>query len=262
MSNRKRRKLDSTVAAVQKQYGPAALRRGLPATTMTRPPHVATGFPALDAATGCGGIPLGALTVISGATTSGKLTLAYKTLAQAQRGNQVVAIIDLNCNSDPDYLARCGLDLARLLLVRPTHPQDVGALAVDLARSRGVQMVLVDSLVDVMVDRTAARQLVGALGRLTYTLRATGAGALFVDDPGPPWQRWPISSWLLSRSWPVRQQAALWIDIRHERWLQEEGVLRGYAALARVERSRWRHDRPRVPLEIRFNGTVKAHATW
>ena len=43
-----------------------------------------TSFPALDAITGCQGVPLGDITLFSGRTTSGKLTLAYKTLMNAR----------------------------------------------------------------------------------------------------------------------------------------------------------------------------------
>ncbi len=98
-------------------------------------PHVATGFATLDQMTGCQGIPLGAITLLSGRTTSGKLTLAYKLLANAQRASHggvayTVGLVDLNRTADPDYLARCGVDLEHLLVARPQTSQQ----AVDHAR--------------------------------------------------------------------------------------------------------------------------------
>ena len=85
MSIAKRRRLESTVAAIQQRYGVRALRvaRDLPKVSL--PAALSTGFPELDALTGCRGMPLRATTLLTGPATSGKLTVAYKTLAAAQR---------------------------------------------------------------------------------------------------------------------------------------------------------------------------------
>ncbi len=85
MSNRKQRKLESTAAVLHQRYGPQALRKASNLAGQVVPPHISTSFPALDAIIGCQGIPLGDTTLFSGHTTSGKLTLAYKTLMNAQR---------------------------------------------------------------------------------------------------------------------------------------------------------------------------------
>ena len=264
MSRRKQRKLDTAIAAIQERHGPQAIRRGMPAKRAAAVPHVATGFPALDAITGCKGIPLGAMTLVGGRTTSGKLTLAYKTLARAQgyRNGDSVAILDLAHSTDVDYLARCDADLQRLLLVRPQPGVDVPDLLVDLARSGDMRLVLLDSLDDLLADAPTARRLHGVLGPLAHALRAKECGLIFVHEPESPWQRWPATRWLFGRSQPVQQQAALCIEMQRERWLRAEGTLSGYRARACVVRSRWRFDRPCAPVEIRFNGTVHARTTW
>ena len=158
MSGRKRRRLDSTVAAIQQRYGAQALQRGDRALRTARGPHISTGFPTLDAVTGCDGVPGNAMTLLCGQSTSGKLTVAYKTLAAAQqhgRGGQV-AIVDLAHHSDPDYLARCGIDLERLLLVRHHAGLDVPALLVDLVRTREVRLILLDNVSDLLAERGMA----------------------------------------------------------------------------------------------------------
>jgi RecA/RadA recombinase len=128
LSTGKRRQLQSTVAALQRRYGAQAIRPASDLPTPAPPPAITTGFAQLDALTGCRGIPLGALTLLSGCTTSGKTTLAFKTLAHAQQPEPAsarrtalhnVARLDLNHTCDPDYLARCGVDLAHLLIVLP-----------------------------------------------------------------------------------------------------------------------------------------------
>lgn len=268
MSNRKQRRLDTTVAAVQKRYGPRALQRGSRTTAPAQVPHVSSGFPELDAVTGCRGIPLGAITLLSGQSTSGKLTLAYKTLAAAQRNQHgrtalhIVAILDLNHNTDPDYLARCGLDLERVLLVRRQPGPGIAALLVDLVRTRDLRMILLDSLSDLRGERRTMRELQQAAGTLAHDLRQAQCGLLLVDELQPPWQRFARAAGLPERNSALQQKASLQIEIRRERWLRDAGRLIGYRAQARVTRSRWRHDQPGTPVEIRFNGTVDAQPTW
>ncbi len=81
MATPKQRRLDSAVAAIQGRYGEQALRKAGPAAPPRLPPHLSTGFSSLDALTGCGGFPLNANVLLTGQMTSGKLTVAYKTLA-------------------------------------------------------------------------------------------------------------------------------------------------------------------------------------
>jgi recombination protein RecA len=167
----KRRRLESAVAAVQERFGPQALRRGGDIRWGDATPHFSTGFPALDAITGCQGLPLGQITLLSGPTTSGKLTAAYKVLTSAQRSLHGavaynVALFDLTRTADPDYLARCGVDLDALLVVRPTlQPKAVDLLG-DLVRQHRLRAVVVDSLTEWQANHAVRRHLYASLGRL------------------------------------------------------------------------------------------------
>ncbi len=80
----KQRRLESAVAGLQLRHGDKAVRKASELASFSTPPHIATGFGALDALTGCAGFPLRASTLLTGQMTSGKLTLAYKTLVNAQ----------------------------------------------------------------------------------------------------------------------------------------------------------------------------------
>jgi hypothetical protein len=227
-------------------------------------PHVSTGFPQLDAITGCGGAPLGAMTLLSGRTTSGKLTLAYKTLVHAQGGPGVggalhsVAILDLTHSSDPDYLSRCGLQLSHLLLVRPQSGRQAVDLLLDLVRSRQFRALLVDSLADLRADRDANRYLNAVTAQLNRFVLESSCGLICLDEPQPPWLRWLQQF----TGGGFAQTAALHLELQRERWLQQDGELRGYTAQAQVMKSRWARSGQTVSLEIRFNGTVQAGRTW
>ncbi len=253
----RRRRLEQTVAGLRRRYGERAIRRAAELERESPPAGIPTGFPELDRRTGCGGIPQGRLTLLSGRTTSGKLTLAYKVLARAQ-DERPAALVDLSRSSDPDYLARCGVRLEGLLLLRPGRLEETAPLLADLVASRRVGVVLVDGLPELAVERKALDQLGQSLARLQGLLRRANTALLVLDEPQPPWLGWLGRQ----RSQVVTPWADLWVALQRERWLYQGEELVGYQARARIARSRWARDRATVPIAIRFNGTVQAARTW
>lgn len=259
MPSSKQRRLDNAVASIQQRYGPQVLQRGDLAVRSV--PHIATGFPALDAITGCGGAPLGAITLVSGRSTSGKLTLAYKLLANAQRtGNRVqhtVALLDLSRTADPDYVHRCGVELEYLLVGRPATERQAVELMGDLAQRPGVRSLVVDGLAE-LTAAEGLRRLHALLPHLQQMVRRSGCAVVVLDEAHPSWRRWLN----LDSSQRVRQAASLHIEMQRERWLRRGGELVGYRAQAHVLKSRWVQGGRSAVVEISFNGTVKARQTW
>src|SRR5579864_1899558 len=126
--------LAEAISALQRRYGSGAVRRGgdpLPAGTW------ATGVPTIDEVLAPGGLPVGRITVVAGASRpgcrggSGRLTLLQALLAVASRSMQV-AYVDLPGSLDPGYLADLGADLDACLVLRPPR----GNLGVGLAMAR------------------------------------------------------------------------------------------------------------------------------
>ena len=264
MAESRRRQVENAVAGVQQRHGPQMVVRGSELAPRATLPHVSTGFAGLDAITGCGGAPLGMLTLVSGRSTSGKLTLAYKVLANAQRSAthagaaHNVGLIDLSRTADPDYVARCGVDLEYLLVGRPAVGPKAVAMIGDLVQSRGLRALVVDSLSDLAVDKEALRAFNAALPRLQQVARMSGCALLVLDEPRAPWLRWLN----LDSSNLTRWAAALHIEMQREQWLRQGGELIGYRAQARLLKSRWVYGIRSAPVEVLFNGTVKAGATW
>lgn len=250
----KRRRFESTVAAVQARHGTRALR---PARALDpRPPAVPTGFAALDAL--IGGVPLRAWTLFSGPSTSGKLTLAYKTLAAAQAvPGRLAAVVALNRSGDPDYLARCGIDLRRLLWACPSSVAQAAPILLDLLRARPLRAVLLDGLPELLADPAAARALRAHEAQVRQALRGSACALIALDEPRPPWQRWWAEH--AARTVPAGD---LHVELRRERWLAREGELYGYAAQARVRAHRWGPAGGTAEIAIEFNGTVRARETW
>jgi PAS domain-containing protein len=251
----RRQQLDQTVALLRKRYGDGIIRRAGELQQVAIPAHISTGFPQLDTLTGCGGLPLDGLTVFSGPATSGKLTIAYKVLAMAR---SMAALLDLGQSSDPDYLARCGVNLQQLLFVRPQSKEQAVDLLLELVQSRQVKVVVVDSLPDLTSERKALRHLNRSLPQLRQLLRRSGCGVLLLDEVSPPWLRWLG----LHPGFPVEQWTDLHIALGRERWLYQESTLQGYQATARLVKSRWARRGGVASLDIVFNGTVQARKTW
>ena len=77
---------------------------------------VSTGSLALDLALGIGGLPRGRVVEIFGPESSGKTTLVYHVIAEAQRRGGICAFIDAEHAMDPTYARRIGVDIDQLLV--------------------------------------------------------------------------------------------------------------------------------------------------
>jgi protein ImuA len=91
-----------------------------------RPPRraafEATGLPEVDALLPGGGFPRGALSEIAGGPGSGKTALCLAAMARAMRGEGLAAFVDGRGELYPPAAAALGVDLSRLLIVRPGSP--------------------------------------------------------------------------------------------------------------------------------------------
>jgi recombination protein RecA len=106
---------------------------------------IPSGFPALDAALGIGGLPCGRISEISGPDASGKQALAAHLIAQCQRAEGVAAYIDVGRQLDPDQMKVVGVDLDSLLVARPGDAPHAVEMAVRLARGGGIRLLIFDA---------------------------------------------------------------------------------------------------------------------
>ncbi len=263
MNHTKQKRLDFAIAGLQRRWGSHVI---VPARQVQPEQRViSTGFPELDRVLG-GGIPLSAITLISGQTTSGKLTLTYKILRRAQQSATTsrsprvnsVAILDLSASGDPDYVARCGIDLDHLLLVRPRAGKQAIDILGDLVRSRQLGAILLDGLPDLRTDPAAARYFDHLLPQLCLFLKATGCALIILDELQPPWLQWLTGI----RSNAIQHCAALQIELRREHWIESKGELRGYQAEAHILKSQRTRPGQVARIAIEFNATVRARDTW
>ena len=137
--------LGSAVAQIERQFGKGAIMR-MGDTPMVEMASVPTGSLALDIALGIGGIPRGRIVEIYGPESSGKTTMVYHLIAQAQKRGGLCAFIDAEHAMDPVYAKNIGVDVDELLLSQPDHGEQALEIADLLVRSAALDVIAIDSV--------------------------------------------------------------------------------------------------------------------
>ena len=129
---------------------------------------IPTGALSIDLALGVGGVPRGRIVEIFGPESSGKTTLVYEIIAQAQKMGGICAFIDTEHAIDPIYARTIGVDIDELLVSQPDHGEQALEIADVLTRSGAVDVVAIDSVAAL----TPRAELEGAMGDQTVGLQA------------------------------------------------------------------------------------------
>ncbi len=152
---------------------------------------VATGWRMIDALLPGGGFPRGALSALVGGAASGKTAIALAAVAHGTQERGVAAFVDGRHELYPPAAAALGVDLERLLVVRPHRdgaPADgvrVGLWSAEALLASGAFEVVV---IDVALETAAAAIGAAPLDRMFRRLRAAaeqgGAAGLWIAGPG------------------------------------------------------------------------------
>jgi recombination protein RecA len=110
--------LGIALAQIEKQYGKGSIMR-LGDEGRAPVEVIPTGSIALDVALGIGGLPRGRVIEIYGPESSGKTTLTLHAVASVQAGGGIAAFIDAEHALDPEYAAKCGVDIENLYISQP-----------------------------------------------------------------------------------------------------------------------------------------------
>src|SRR5213593_4382544 len=111
----KQKTLELALSQIEKQFGKGSVMRLGERPTLNID-TVPTGSIALDLALGVGGMPRGRIIEIYGQESSGKTTLAYHIIAEAQRQGGIAAFVDAEHAVDPLYARSLGVDIDNLLV--------------------------------------------------------------------------------------------------------------------------------------------------
>ncbi len=145
-------------------------------------------------ALGVGGMPRGRVAEVFGPESSGKSTLAYHVMAEAQRSGGEAAYIDAEHALDASYASICGVNLDNLLVSQPDSAEQGLEICEYLVRSGALDIVVVDS-VAALVPRSElegdmgdthvglqARLMSQALRKLTAAISRSNTAVMFINQ--------------------------------------------------------------------------------
>jgi recombination protein RecA len=141
----KQKALDIAVGGIEKKYGKGSIMR-LGSRPNLATEVIPTGSLALDLALGVGGLPRGRIVEIYGQESSGKTTLAYHVVAEAQRRGGMAAFIDAEHAVDPIYARNLGVDIDNLLVSQPDTGEEALEIMDALVRSGALDVIVLDSV--------------------------------------------------------------------------------------------------------------------
>ncbi len=229
---------------IHERWGERVLRTPGQSAASREVPAIPTRFPALDRLLGIGGIPRGQITEILGVATSGMSTLALKIMASAQDQDNMAVYLDPAQTFDPAYARRCGVNLTRLLLVRPASPAQTLDIAYDLIASGGAGILV---LAPTFAEPEHA-PFPGTLERLQAVLNGSPCAALRLTAVP--------SAASLPEGRGLAANAAVRLLIEKERWLRRRRDVRGYRARVTILKNKLAPPGGRVSIVIGFGGVV------
>ncbi len=186
--------LTVALSQIDRQFGKGAVMKLGERDQSIKIDGISTGSLSLDMALGIGGIPKGRVTEVYGTESSGKSTLAYHIMAEAQKAGGQAAYIDAEHALDPSYAKRCGVDINDLLVSQPDNAEQALEISEYLVRSGAIDIVVVDS-VAALVPRSElegdmgdshvglqARLMSQALRKLTAAISRSNTAFVFINQ--------------------------------------------------------------------------------
>ena len=185
--------LDVALGQIERQFGKGSVMK-MSDQAQVQIGAISTGSLVLDVALGIGGLPRGRVVEVYGPESSGKTTLVYHVIAEAQRRGGICAFIDAEHAMDPQYARKIGVNVDDLLVSQPDTGEQALEITELLVRSGALDVVAVDSVAALtpkaeiegeMGDSHVglqARLMSQALRKLAGTLNRTDTICLFTNQ--------------------------------------------------------------------------------
>ena len=202
---------------------------------------VRTGFPALDAIVGPGGLPRSASVTLRGAPSSGATTLALRLVAEAQADGAIVAWLDLARALDPVEAAARGVRLDWLVVLTPDTLDEGLSIAGMLLAGRSVDVLVLDLPPRPAAGATPAK-VAERLRRLAGLARRAETLLVALEPPG-------LTPGLATA---VVESTGLRLELRRQGWIRLGRDVVGQRTEALVARSRYGPPGRRAELRILY----------
>jgi recombination protein RecA len=202
---------------------------------------VSTGFPALDAILGPGGLPRSASVAIRGDGSSGRTTLVLRLAAEAQAAGSIVAWVDLSRSFDPVEAVARGIRLEWLVMITPETLEEGLAIGGALLAGRSVDLLVLD-LPNRPPSTMRTSAVADRLGRLAALARRAETTFVVLEPPG--------GAGNLANA--VAQATGLRLELARRSWIRLGRDIVGQRTEAVVARNRYGPPGRRATLRILY----------
>jgi RecA/RadA recombinase len=203
---------------------------------------IRTGFAALDAILGPGGLPRSASVAIRGDGSSGRTTLVLRLAAEAQASGAIVVWLDLSRSFDPVEAVARGVRLEWLVVITPETLDEGLAIGGALLAGRSVDLLVLDLPGGRLAASDRPAVIADRLGRLAALARRAETLFIVLEPPG--------LAGGLARA--VAESTGLRLELARRSWIRLGRDIVGQRTEALVARNRYGPPGRRATLRILY----------
>ncbi len=207
---------------------------------------IPTGFAALDAILGPGGLPRSASVAIRGDGSSGRTTLVLRLAAEAQAAGSIVAWLDLSRSFDPVEAVARGVRLEWLVVITPETLDEGLAIGGALLAGRSVDLLVLDLPGGRLAATDRLTHIADRLGRLAALARRSETLFIVLEPPAPA----RGSPGVLATA--VAEATGLRLELARRSWIRLGRDIVGQRTEALVARNRYGPPGRRATLRILY----------
>jgi recombination protein RecA len=151
----KRASVAATVNKINKKYADAGRLLIIKASEVVEPIRIPTGIFSLDTALD-GGFPCGRWSIVAGRLQSGKSTMCFRAIANAQKMGLRALYINTEARFKKEWAAKQGVNLDELMLVqleKETSAEDIAQCYIDSAMNDVADLIIIDSMTAMSPNR-------------------------------------------------------------------------------------------------------------
>ncbi len=201
-----------------------------------------TGFAALDAILGPGGLPRNASVAIRGDGSSGRTTLVHRLAAEAQNAGSIVAWLDLSRSFDPVEAVARGVRLEWLVVITPETLDEGLAIGGVLLAGRSVDLLVLDLPGGRLAATDKPARIADRLGRLAALARRSETLFVVLEPPGDAG----------GLTTAVAEATSLRLELARRSWIRLGRDVVGQRTEALVARNRYGPPGRRATLRILY----------
>jgi RecA/RadA recombinase len=203
---------------------------------------IRTGFAALDAILGRGGLPRSASVAIRGDGSSGRTTLVLRLAAEAQIQGSIVAWLDLSRSFDPVEAVARGVRLEWLVVITPETLDEGLAIGGALLAGRSVDLLVLDLPGGRLAASDKPARIADRLGRLAALARRSETLFVVLEPPG-------VNGTLATA---VAESTGVRLELARRSWIRLGRDIVGQRTEALVARDRYGPPGRRATLRILY----------